>query len=120
MRFLTSPTKVTIGGALKGAIVACAVGWPEAGAAEGVVTHRVVIEKFAFRPSTLRIRAGDTVIFVNRDLAPHTATGVGGTWATKTLARGASARVVFAMPGRTAYFCNFHPGMKGVIVVMPR
>lgn len=36
--------------------------------------HRVEIKDFAFEPSRIEVRAGDTVEWINRDFAPHTAT----------------------------------------------
>src|SRR3954447_3752369 len=39
----------------------------------------VTIQNFAFSPATIDINAGDTVTWTNRDSAPHTATGNGGS-----------------------------------------
>jgi plastocyanin len=36
--------------------------------------HVVTIHRFKFLPSELEITAGDTVVWENRDSAPHTAT----------------------------------------------
>src|SRR5688572_1947929 len=37
-------------------------------------THTVTMEGMTFSPAVLRIQSGDTVVFKNNDLVPHTAT----------------------------------------------
>ena len=81
--------------------------------------HVVVIEDFAFEPTRLEIRAGDSVEWVNRDIAPHTATAEDGSWDSGELTRSGSFRQDFAEAGIQAYFCAFHPQMRGEIVVTP-
>ncbi len=75
----------------------------------------VVISGFEFRPQSLTIAAGESVEFVNRDGAPHTATG--DTWDTGTLAKGQSEVIVFDTSGTYDFVCRFHSGMRGQIVV---
>jgi plastocyanin len=81
--------------------------------------HRVVIQDFAFRPQRLELRPGDSVEWVNLDLAPHTASAEDGAWDSGELARQASFRATFGAAGRFAYLCAFHPMMRGEIVVAP-
>src|SRR6516164_2781339 len=57
-------------------------------------TINVVIEHFAFTPASIEIEAGDTVVFTNRDITPHTATASDGSWTTKDIASGKSEAVV--------------------------
>lgn len=80
-------------------------------------SHVVDIAKFKFAPATLTIRQGDTVEWINRDIAPHTATENGKAWDTQNLGRGQSARITFSVAGTTAYFCRYHPGMRAEITV---
>lgn len=82
-------------------------------------THRVVIQDFAFRPRRLELRPGDSVEWVNLDLAPHTSSAGQGAWDSGELATGASYRRSFGDSGRFAYLCAFHPMMRGEIVVTP-
>ena len=79
--------------------------------------HRVVITNFAFEPETLTARAGDTVIWINRDIAPHTATSDDGTWDTGTLNKDESMTMVVEADMEASYFCRFHPNMKGSVAV---
>ena len=81
--------------------------------------HVVVIEDFSFLPQRIEIRPGDSIEWVNRDLAPHSARATAGGWDSGALKRRASFRRTFAEAGTEAYFCAFHPQMRGEIVVAP-
>ena len=80
-------------------------------------THQVTIKNFGFEPSNLTINAGDTVVFVNEDGAPHTATADNGSFDTGNLRRGQEASLSFSAGGTFSYFCAVHPRMKGSITV---
>jgi plastocyanin len=68
-------------------------------------------------PDRLNVRAGDTVTWVNRDIAPHTATAADNSWDTGTLRKGEQATLE-VRPGMAAdYVCRFHPAMKGTLKV---
>ena len=83
--------------------------------ASAVVT--VSIRDFVFDPAVVSIRRGDTVRWVNRDLAPHTATADDGAWDTGELTEDAAAAIRFDRSGEHAYYCAYHPHMKGVVKV---
>jgi plastocyanin len=81
--------------------------------AAGPVT--IVEENFAFNPSSVTVKVGDTVTFENKDSAPHRvsidgqdlgeqATGVKVEWkATKA--------------GTFPFSCTIHPSMTGQVTV---
>lgn len=79
--------------------------------------HLIEIEGMAFSPSVLTINVGDTVVVVNRDSAPHTATGQGDTFATGQLGQGEEVALTFTAAGVFDYFCTIHPRMTAQIVV---
>ncbi|EKF18021.1 cupredoxin domain-containing protein [Nitratireductor pacificus] len=79
----------------------------------GHAHHRVEIRGLKFVPDVLTVRPEDTVTFVNRDIAPHTATASDQSWDTGTLARDAEATITVTAGMTQAYFCRFHPMMKG-------
>ena len=106
-----------LGGVLLGATLAGLLAQAPA-LADGPTTHRIVIEKFAFLPARIEIKAGDRVEWLNRDIAPHTASNVEGAWDTAELTRGMVAAVTFVETGTQAYFCAFHPNRRGEIVVL--
>ena len=98
-----------------------AVGGSIAPAAHGAApeprVHRVEITGFAFVPSHIDARAGDSIEFTNRDFAAHTAAADSKQWSTGELKNGASRRIVMERSGTFAYHCELHPHMKGDIVV---
>lgn len=85
--------------------------------ANAATVHDVTIKGFAFSPATLKIKAGDTVRWVNKDGAAHTADDAGRTWKTGTIKPNKSAEVTFGAAGKFNYVCKFHPKMKGKITV---
>ncbi|MGB1034718.1 MAG: cupredoxin domain-containing protein [Primorskyibacter sp.] len=86
-------------------------------AASHAQKHVVEIRGHAFHPASLTIGKGDSVEFVNKDRAPHTATHVDGAFDTGRLGRNQNAKMQFKGAGRYSYFCAVHPSMKGEIIV---
>ena len=81
-------------------------------------THLVVIEGMKFSPATLRIRAGERVIFKNNDLVPHTVTSKEkDRFDSGSLKAGESWSLTFKTQGRFPFRCSFHPMMEGEILV---
>ena len=80
-------------------------------------TIDIVIEHFAFVPASIEVDAGDTVVFTNRDIVPHTATATDGSWTTMDIAGGKSGAVVVPAKGDGAYICKYHPVMKGHLII---
>jgi hypothetical protein len=74
---------------------------------------------FLFRPGSLSISGGTSVVFRNVGAALHTATAQGGAWDTGFLQPGGSVALRFDVPGTYAYTCVIHPAMVGTIEVGP-
>lgn len=71
-----------------------------------------------FQPGVLEVRQGDTVVWVNRDMVPHTATASAKpAWTTGTLFQGQRGQYVVRDRGETGYFCELHPVMEGKLIV---
>ena len=79
--------------------------------------HTVEIKDFAFSPATLTVNAGDTVVFVNRDVVPHTATEATGRWDSNLLVAKRSWRLLITADTAWSYFCRYHPSMKGTLSI---
>ena len=77
--------------------------------------HLVEIQAFSFQPKRTIVSPGDTIVWVNRDIVPHTVTANGETWESQTLEEGQSWEVVVQNSGDFSYFCQFHPHMTGVL-----
>ena len=81
------------------------------------ITHQVEIRKFLFGPETITIKAGDSVEWTNKDLAPHTATDESVAWDTSLLEKNDAKAIVFTVPGEFDYICAYHPEMRGKVIV---
>jgi plastocyanin len=80
-------------------------------------SHVVEMRGFAFVPARLQLAAGDTVVWLNRDVVPHTATGDDRAWDSGSIGPGAHWQRVASDTGAHAYVCTFHPTMRGTLVV---
>lgn len=78
-------------------------------------THVVVIDKMKFGAMPAGIRAGDTIVWVNRDLFRHTATAK-GLFDVDLPAKARKAAVV-TRSGTLTVTCRYHPGMKAMLKV---
>ncbi len=95
---------------------------PRALAHNGVIhgeIHEVVVEGLRFVPERVEARLGDGIRWINRDLAPHTATATDGRWDTGRLNRGDEAAIEVTEDLAGPYFCRFHPHMKGEVIIIP-
>lgn len=74
--------------------------------------HRVVIDrlKFGFVPGHPRV--GDVILWENRDIFQHTATGRDGSF-NIDLPPAKSGRIVLRRAGTIKFYCRYHPGMTG-------
>ena len=79
--------------------------------------HTVTIDGTRFSPEALTVSSGDTIVWVNKDLIPHTATSKAGGFDSQIIATGKSWKYVAAKKGRFPYICTFHPTMKGTLRV---
>lgn len=78
----------------------------------------IEISGFAFNPSTLTIPKGASVIWTNRDSAPHTIVSDNGDEINSDrISQGATYAHTFNAAGTYDYHCGLHPSMKGQIIV---
>ena len=81
------------------------------------VTHQVEIKRFKYVPDTLTVKPGDRIVWTNRDIAPHTATGVDESWDTGKLAQDEAQTMTVTPDMQTEYFCRYHPNMKARLII---
>ena len=80
--------------------------------------HVIEIQGMKFHPEMLEVQRGDTVVWINRDIVPHTATSTRKAgWNTGPLPQGDSGRYVARHRGEDPYFCQLHPVMLGKLIV---
>ncbi len=128
LRLLLRGGSVGMVGAMGMALAALAL--PAAWATE---TVEVTIEGMKFEPQHLTLQPGDTVVWRNKDLVPHTAStataataGAAGApsgststdkFDTGLMAAGASKSWTATQAGRYDYICTLHPGMRASLTV---
>jgi amicyanin len=78
---------------------------------------RVSISGMRYGPAEVRVKAGATVTWTNDDTMPHSVTANDGSFDSGGLRRGQSYSRTFSEPGTYSYYCTYHPGMKGTVVV---
>jgi plastocyanin len=85
-------------------------------AARKPVTHTVTVDSARFSPAELTVNAGDSVVWVNKDILAHTATTLKPGFDSKVIQPGKSWRYTVKKKGEFAYTCSFHP-MNGILRV---
>lgn len=83
---------------------------PAAEAAAEPRVHTIVMTAMRFGPVPAGIRTGDIIVWVNRDMVPHTAT-VSGIFDVDVPAR-QSRRMRVTRAGSFAFYCRYHPTMR--------
>jgi plastocyanin len=79
-------------------------------------THSVDIDKMKFGPMPSGLRAGDRIVWINKDMFRHTATAKDGSFDVD-LQPGASGVSVVRKPGAISVVCRYHPGMRAMLKV---
>jgi plastocyanin len=95
---------------------------PAAQAAPAV--HTILIDGMRFIPQTVEVKAGDTVVWRNKDPFPHTATAVAAATQSKiggpsspAIGAGASWGFKATKAGTYPYLCTLHSTMTATLVV---
>ncbi len=79
--------------------------------------HTVTIEGMKFIPDVLNVKVGDTVIWINKDIVPHTATGQKKEFDSREIKPTRSWKHRVTKKGNLSYSCSFHPTMKASLIV---
>lgn len=79
--------------------------------------HTVLIEGMRYQPEGLAVAAGDTVVWINRDMVPHTATSASGHFDSNEISPGKSWTHTVRATGEFNYICTYHPLMKAILRV---
>ena len=92
------------------ALLSCSRG-PAAGPPRAA-THTAEIDWLHFQPEVLTVKAGDSVVWINKDPFPHTVTSSSGGFDSHDIAPGASWTYTAATKGDFSYSCTYHPMMN--------
>ena len=104
-------------------ILACGVALASCAESEGKPrpplpkTHTVNMEGMVFRPKAITVAVGDTIVWVNKDLVPHTATSQAAGFDSASIPAYASWQTRLDRAGDYEYVCSFHPNMKATLQV---
>ena len=79
--------------------------------------HRVEIQQFRFVPEAIEVKPGDTIVWVNLDIVPHTVTATDTSWDSGNLDPDAEWEMTVGEPNSGGYFCAYHPAMTASIDV---
>lgn len=79
--------------------------------------HRVLIDGMAFTPRVVQARAGDTIVWTNKDLFVHNVTASTGALRSGELQPGQSWSATVPAGPAITYTCTLHPTMKGRIEI---
>jgi plastocyanin len=80
------------------------------------VRHTVTMESTSFEPDVLTVNVGDTIVWLNKDMFPHTATSA-GRFDSGSIAVNGSWQYTPSEPAEIEYLCTLHPGMKARLLV---
>ena len=80
-------------------------------------THTITIEDMRFQPEVLELAPGDTIVWLNKDVVPHTATSEVGGFDSNAILTSESWRYTVRKKGNFPYICTFHLAMKGMLRV---
>jgi plastocyanin len=80
--------------------------------------HVIVMRNMSYGPAPAGIRVGDTILWVNRDNVPHTATARNRSF-NVNVPQGRSVRMPVRQAGTFAYYCIYHPAMRGTLSFAP-
>lgn len=79
-------------------------------------TDTVAIHMMQFNPSQLTVNKGDTVIWINKDLVPHTVKSYAANeFYSDTINVGKTWKL--SITDSVSYFCTIHPTMNGKIII---
>lgn len=89
---------------------------PRIAAAAGAV--QVQMRNFAFDPPTITVTAGQTLVWMNDDVVPHTSTANAKAWDSGQVGPGHNYTVTLTKPGTYDYGCTIHTFMHAKVLVM--
>jgi plastocyanin len=97
------------------ALLSCSMG--QAAPTSKPATHTVTIEGMEFKASDLTVKAGVSIVWVNKDMFPHTVTSKADAFDSHQIEPGKSWTFRAAAKGEFPYMCSLHPTMQGTLRV---
>lgn len=79
-------------------------------------SHTILIRNMQFEPATLEVNVGDTVVWKNDDLVPHSVTSK-AEFDSGLLEPNKTFKFLARKKNQFHYVCLYHPTMKASLVV---
>lgn len=79
--------------------------------------HVVTIENMRFSPAELTVKRGERIVWINKDMFPHTASARSEAFESGDIPPGASWSYVTKQAGVYWYVCTYHPTMKARLTI---
>jgi plastocyanin len=79
--------------------------------------NTIVVKSFMFAPTSVKVKAGTSITWMNKDEEPHTIASDDGLFRSGALDTDESYSFKFDKPGTYHYTCTIHPRMVGTITV---
>jgi len=80
--------------------------------------YTIVLDKMKFGPLPAELHPGDTITWKNDDIFRHSATARDKSFDIDLPSK-SEVKMTVAAAGPVEFYCKFHPGMKGTLVVTP-
>jgi plastocyanin len=80
-------------------------------------TSEATIKDYCFKSTVTFVEPGDSVTWTNLDPEKHNVVGANGLWYSRPMKPQDAVTLRFRVPGVFPYYCQFHFGMTGVVVV---
>lgn len=81
-------------------------------------TVTVTIENLSFKPTEVKAKVGDTILWVNKDVLVHTATARDESFDVTQPPKNTVSQTL-TKAGSFDFYCKYHPNMTGRLVVEP-
>lgn len=79
--------------------------------------NEVLIQSFAFSPSTITVSVNTTITWTNKDAAAHTVTSDNGLFDSGNMNTDATYSHQFTTAGTFPYHCTYHSNMLARVIV---
>lgn len=110
-----SPATTAGSSTTAGATSTTAAGATSTSAASGGA--QVTLQNIAIDPTSVIIKAGESVTWTNKDSFAHHLVGDKGEFDSADMAAGATFAFTFKTAGTITYHCSIHPEMTGTVIV---
>jgi plastocyanin len=77
----------------------------------------IAIDAMKFSPADVTVKAGDTIVWTNKDVVAHTVTAKTGAFDSKVIPPGGTFKYVTKRTGDFVYVCSLHQPMTGDVKV---